>query len=598
MRQEQARAADPAVTANTLQMAIAQHQAGKLSQARVLYQQVLQREPEQADALHLLGLIEHQRGNRERGLGLIRQAVAVRPNDAVMHFNLANMLQDEGLLDEAIASFEQSLALQPGDAACLIGLGTALRGAGQLVEAAARYRQALVLQPDCAEAHYNLGNVLLSQNQLAQAADSFRQALRLQPGNDGAYSNLLFTLQNLPDLSPEALFAEHLGYAERFEAPLKPSWRAHNNAADPERRLRVGYVSGDLRQHPVAHFIEPILAHHDKAVVEVFAYYNHDRHDAVTDRLAAYVDHWLDCRTLDDDALSERIRRDGIDILVDLSGHTALHRLLVFARKPAPVQVTWFGYIGTTGLSAMDYRLTNAYMDPPGLTERYHTETLVRLPGSGIAYSPDPACPEVNELPALHSGGLVLGSLNTLSKINPAVIKLWARVLQALPQASLMLGNVANAEAAQRLTASFAAEGIAASRLQLHPTLPLTDFLALHHHIDLGLDPFPYNGGTTSLHALWMGVPVVTLAGQHSVARWGVAALSRVGLQDFICHSEDDYLQCVVRTVQDLPALNRIRQSLRGRMQAAESDPLAVTRHLEAAYRTMWRTWCERANQG
>lgn len=530
MRQEPTHAVNPTVTANTLQAAIAQHQSGKLSQAKAMYQQILQREPKQADALHLLGLIEHQRGNHERGLSLIHQAVEARPQDASMHFNLANMLQDLGKLDDAIASFQRSLALQPDDVATLIGLGTALRDMGRLDEADVCYRQALARQPDCAEAHYNLGNVLLSQNQLAQAVASFREALRLQPGNDGAYSNLLFTLLNLPGFPPDALFAEHLGYAERFESPLKPLWQKHGNVPDPARRLKIGYVSGDLRQHPVAHFIEPILAHHDKTVVEVFAYYNHDHLDAVTDRLAAYFDHWLDCRAIDDDALAARIRRDGIDVLVDLSGHTALHRLLVFARKPAPVQVTWFGYIGTTGLSAMDYRLTNAFMDPPGLTERYHSETLVCLPGSGIAYSPDPACPEVNELPALRSGALVLGSLNTLSKINPAVIRLWARVLKALPQASLMLGNVSNTEAAQRLTDSFAAEGIEASRLQLQPTLSLTDFLALHQRIDLGLDPFPYNGGTTTLHALWMGVPVVTLAGQHSVARWGVAALSRVNL--------------------------------------------------------------------
>lgn len=598
LHQQPAPAADSTTGERLLREAIALHQSGQWQRAQAHYQQILQADPDHPDALHLLGLIEHQQGRSDSALDRLARALQRRPADALFHFNLANMQQDLGRLDAAIASFEQVLRLQPGNVDALIGLGSALRGASRHDEALACYRRAIAIQPGHAQAHYNLGNALLSLNQHEQAVASFRAALRLQPGFDPAFSNLLFTLQNVPGVSQESLFAEHCEYAKRYEAPLKALWPRHGNTPEPQRRLKVGYVSGDLRQHPVAHFIAPILANHDKTCVDVFAYYNHPRHDMVTERLRACVDHWCDCHAMDDDTLAKRIRGDGIDILVDLSGHTALHRLLVFARKPAPVQVTWFGYIGTTGLSAMDYRLTNAYMDPPGLTERYHTEALVRLPGSGIAYTAAPACPPVNTLPAMSGAGVVLGSLNTLSKINPAVVKLWSRVLQALPQARLMLGNVTNETLAQRMTALFAAQGIGPERLLLQPKLPLTDYLALHHRIDLGLDPFPYNGGTTSLHALWMGVPMVTLAGQHSVARWGVAALSRVGLQDFICQSEDDYVQCVVRTVHDLPALNRIRQTLRARMSAAETAPATVTRQLEGAYRDMWRVWCARANQG
>ena len=575
-----------------LQQAIEHHQSGRLPHAEGLYRKILQADPRHPDALHLLGLIEHQQGSSETAIAHIRQAIGIRPGDAMFRFNLANVQQDIGRLDEAIASFRQALSLQPDDVAVYIGLGTALRGQNRLDEAIACYRQALVRQPDCAEIHYNLANVLLAQNQLEPAVASYREALRLQPYNDRAYSNLLFTLQNLPTGIPAEVFREHQAYAERFEAPLKPNWKPHGNSRESERRLKVGYVSGDFRQHAVAYFIEPILAHHDKSRVEVHAYYNHARHDPLTERIMAYTDRWLDCHGLNDEQLAARIRADGIDILVDLSGHTALHRLLVFARKPAPVQVTWFGYIGSTGLTAMDYRLTNAFMDPPGLTERYHSETLIRLPGSGIAYRPEANSPEVNELPALRTGELVLGSLNTLSKVNLSVIRLWARILNALPRARLMLGNVANAETAQWLTDMFGAAGIARERLILKPNLPMADFLALHQQIDLGLDPFPYNGGTTTLHALWMGVPVVTLAGHHSVARWGVAALSRVGLSEFICSSEDDYVQCAVRAAQDLPAVNRVRQSLRKRMMVADCDPVTITQTLETAYRDMWRTWC------
>jgi len=542
----------------TLQMAIGQHQAGRLVTAKALYQQILQADPKQPDALHLLGLIEHQQGQSTHAIALIQKAMQARPNDATFHFNLGNLHQDLGHLDPAIACFEQALLRQPDFFDALLGLGTVLRVKGLTDEAIASYRQVLAIQPN-----YAIG-----------------------------YNNLLFVLQSSPSCPPAEIFAEHLRFAERFEAPLKPLWQPHTNPREPDRRLKVGYVSGDFRQHPVAYFIEPILASHDKAAVEVYGYCNNTVHDRYTERIASHTDHWLVCRGMSDEQLTQRIRLDGIDILVDLSGHTALNRLLVFARKPAPVQATWIGYQGSTGLSAIDYRITDAFMDPPGITERYHSETLVRLPNGGSAYQPEPDSPPVNALPALSSGELVLASLNTLSKINPAVIALWARILSALPQARLMLGNVTDAEIAQRLTSQFAQNGIAPERLILHPQMPTADYLALHQRIDLGLDPFPYNGGTTTMHSLWMGVPVITLAGQQAIARFGVSLMSRVDLPEFICQTEDEYVQCAIRFANDLPALNAVRQSLRARMSAPEWAPANITRHLEAAYRELWRKWC------
>jgi len=613
--------------AQTLREAIALHQRGQLSQARKKYQQILAGDAQQPDALHLLGLIEHQEGNSQLGLRYIDEAVEKRPNDVDMRFNRANLLQDLQQTDQAIEGFRQVLTLSPEHLSAHLGLGTALRAQHRFDDAAVAYQNALVQVPDSADLHYNLANVWLNLQRPVCAVDSYQHALRLRPGdgatlynlgnalmelnrgvealdcyrqalatlgnNEEAFSTLLFRIQLVPDCPPDELYQLALSYASRFEAPLKARWKPHRNKRDPDRRLRVGYVSGDFRQHPVAHFIEPILACHDPQQIEVFGYANSAQTDTLTERIRAQCRHWLPVHALDDDTLAQRIRSDRIDILVDLSGHTALHRLLVFARKPAPVQVTWFGYIGTTGLSAMDYRLTNTYMDPPSLTERYYTETLVRLPTSDIAYQPAQNCPPVNPLPALSGQPLMLGSLNTLSKINPQVIALWSRVLHALPQARLMLGNVPNDEAAQRLKEQFQNHGIDPERLELQPRVDITDYLALHQRIDLGLDPFPYNGGTTTLHALWMGVPVVTLAGSHSVARWGVAALNRVGLPQFIAATQDEYVQCVQRHAADLNALNAIRQDLRARMQAAECTAQTITAHLEAAYREMWRKWCE-----
>ncbi|MDD5029504.1 MAG: tetratricopeptide repeat protein, partial [Rhodoferax sp.] len=385
--------------ATLLQQAIGLHQAGQLSQARALYQQILTLDSKQPDALHLLGLIEHQQGKSQAGLQHIQQAIEQRPADATFHFNLANMQQDLGQFDAAITSFELVLKLQPDNADACVGLGTALKAHRHLDDAIASYKRGVAIQPDCVDAHYNLGNAFMAQNQFESSLASFRNVLRLQPDHSDASGNLLFTLQHLVTISPDEVFSAHLSYAERFEAPLKPFWQPHLNNRDPGRRLKVGYVSGDFRRHAVAYFIEPILVSHDKAVVELYGYANHALRDAYTERIAAHMDHWLVCNTLSDDQLAQRIRADGIDILVDLSGHTALHRLLVFARKPAPVQATYVGYPDTTGLSSMDYRISDPWLDPPDLTERYHSEKLVRIPG-GMAFRPDADAPDVNALPA------------------------------------------------------------------------------------------------------------------------------------------------------------------------------------------------------
>lgn len=617
---------DTAFIPGALQTAIQHHQSGRLPQAQLIYQQILQAEPNHADALHLLGLVYHHQGNSAAAVELIQSAISARPTEAMYYFNLGNMQQDMGQLDQAIACYRQALLRQPGSVDTLIGLGTALRAQKRLDEAIACYRQALSIQPDCADVHYNLANALQDQGQLDEAISSYRKALLIKPdfagvysnlanalraqgkldeaienfrqalfinpdNNAEAYSNLLFTMQYLSTCSPAEVFSEHQRYAELFETPLKPCWQPQPNSRDPERRLKVAYVSGDFCSHAVAYFIEPILASHDKSRVEIYGYYNHAQHDDHTDRIVGYMDHWLVCNNMSDEQLAERIRADGIDILVDLSGHTALNRLPVFARKPAPVQASWIGYPGSTGLTAMDYRITDPWQDPPGLTECYHSETVIRLPG-GMAFQPEPDSPAVNALPALTSGELIFASLNNLSKVNQAVVNLWGRILSALPQARLMLGNVTDSGVEQRLIGMFSQAGIGAERLILQPRVTMAGYLALHQQIDVALDPFPYNGGTTTMHSLWMGVPVITLAGDHPVSRLSAAHMSRVGLSEFISHSEEEYLQCALRAAQDLPALNRVRQSLRERMNGPECDPANITRHLEAAYRDMWRKWC------
>lgn len=602
------------------------YQIGMHDVAAVFFDQVIEVKPHDADVHNNLGVALMAQGQLAEATTSFQKAISLQPKHPNAHYNLGNAFKDQGKLTEAITHYQKAISITPDHAELYNNLGNALHAQGKQTEAVARYRQALRINPSLAEVHYNMGdalrelghldeaiafgrqallikpdyamaythlaNTLQAQGRLEEAIACYWQALAIKPDSANTYSNLLYTMQYMSTVTPAEVFSEHQRYAERYETPLKAHWQPHTNSSDPERRLRIGYVSADFRDHAVAFFIEPILVSHDKSQVEVYCYYNHTKHDGHTERIAAYADHWLACASMSDAQLAERIRADGIDILVDLSGHTGHNRLLVFARKPAPVQVTWIGYPGSTGLTAMDYRITNEGVDPPGLTERYHSESLIRMPDTSVAYRPEPDCPPVNPLPALTSDAFIFASMNNLIKINQSVIKLWASILDAIPHARLMLGNVTDRGVQQQMIEQFRKAGVAADRLILQPRMSLSDYLALHHKIDLALDPFPYNGGTTTMHSLWMGVPVITMAGEHMASRCAVPLLSRVGLSEFITHNEEEYLQCATQMAQNLPSLNRIRQSIRDRMSESSCEPGTVTRHLEAAYREAWRKWC------
>jgi protein O-GlcNAc transferase len=351
-------------------------------------------------------------------------------------------------------------------------------------------------------------------------------------------------------------------------------------------------VSGDFREHAVAHYFGPVVENHDKACVEVFCYSNHPRVDAVTRRLMAHADHWRSLVGLSDDDAAAIVQRDAIDVLVDLSGHTGYNRLLVFARKPAPVQVTWMGLPCTTGLAAMDYRLTNSGLDPEGVTDPYGTETLVRL-SAPACYAP-PDLPPLRELPALANGFVTFASFNDISKVSPVTYRAWAAILSRLPSARLVL--VCDAQSSAHARETLIANGVEAARLTFFDKLPFADYLALHGSVDLALDTFPYNGSTTTRMALWMGVPVVTLPGATPISRAGYALQAGAGLHAFIAKDEDDYVETALRWSTDLSALAEVRRTMRSRLRAAPmTDAKLGTRDVEAAYRRMWQTWCTNA---
>src|SRR5215831_3321896 len=553
-------AVGPKDAAELLAAGLKHHQAARLAQAEVCYRRVLATEPEHPDALHLLGLLAQQVGRYDQAVELIGRALK-RNGHPVYFSNLGVVLNDQGKLEEAIAA----------------------------------YRQAISIKPDFAEAYSNLGNSLNDQGKVDEAIAAYRQAISIRPDFPEAHSNLLFCLNDDDKLTNNDLFAAHREWDERYgrQAP-RPT--AHVNEREAGRRLRIGYVSPDFRSHSVAYFVEPLLKNHDRQTVEVFCYADVMQPDAVTAHLQGLSDHWLVTTGLSEDQLAERIRTDGIDILVDLAGHTAKNRLRVFARKPAPVQVTWLGYSNTTGLEAIDYRLVDAVTDPVGEADVWASETLVRLEGGFLCYGGLRDGPEPTPPPCLKTGTVTFGSFNNPAKISTVTFDAWAKLLSWLPQARLILKGISFADAATRalFLASLGERGVAADRIELVTWLPgATEHLALYHRVDIALDPFPFNGTTTTCEALWMGVPVITLRGHRHAGRVGASLLTQIGLTDLIANSIEEYVDIAVALAGNSGRLDDLRRALRPRMAASTMcDEGAFACKMEAAFRSMWQHWC------
>jgi protein O-GlcNAc transferase len=571
---------------------------GRHKEAMTWYERGIKINPKMAELHNNLGNSLKDLGRVQQAEASFRRALELKPDMAAAHSNLGGVLQDQGKFEAARAAYRKALAIEPSFVAAHSNLGNVVRELGRLQEAEEEFRRALALRPDSPETLNNLGTVLKDTGRQAEAQAALREALALRPSFVVAHHNLLMTMQYDPATSPAALLAEHRAFDQRFAAPLAPKLIDHRNNRDPERRLRIGYVSGDFGAHPVGYFLTPVLPAHDRSQVEVFGYSDRLNEDKTTWLLQAACDQWRRIVELDDAALAERIRADGIDILVDLSGHTAENRLLVFARKPAPVQVTWAGYVGTTGLSAMDYLISDERETPPGC-ETECVETVIRLPDGYVCYAPPPYAPDVNRLPASEPGHVTFGCFNNLAKINRSVIALWARILQRLPEAQLIMKThqLDDGGTRQRFAEQFAGHGVDPKRVSLLGRSKHYALLQEYNRIDIALDPFPYSGGLTTLESLWMGVPVVTKQGDRFAARHTSSHLAAVGLSELIAPDPDGYLKIACELAEDLPRLGALRQGLRARMAASPlCDGPRFTRDLEAAYRTMWRRWC--ANRG
>lgn len=607
------------------------HDQGKLDESIAAYQRAIGLKPDYADAYNNLGNVWKERGRFDEAVAALSKAVELKPffpeaysnlGDALAcrgnlaeafaacskavqqqpnlpeaHYNLARVLRNQQKADDAATACSWAVQLKPDYAQAVNLLGAILMEQDKFDQAAAAFSKAIELKPQSPDAHNNMGNIWREQGQIDQALACHDRAMALNPQDPVYHSNRLYTLHFHPACDPAAIAAEHRTWNSRHAEPLKKFVQHHCNTSDPDRRLKIGYVSPDLWAHPVGRFLLPLLENHDRAMFEVSCYADGHVADEMTRRLRRHCDGWCSIAGLTDEQVADRVRGDRIDILVDLAGHTSKNRLLVFARKPGPVQVTWLGYPDTTGMTAMDYRITDSHADPPGMTEQFHTEHLERLPDSFLCYRPAEEPIAVAPPPSLARGHVTFGSFNTGAKINPLVVGLWARILQCLGYARLMIKYhaLSSSGARQHLLSLFAAHGIDSNRLDMRNTMmsPL-EHMRMYEHVDIALDTFPYHGTTTTCEALWMGVPVISLAGQTHVSRVGVSILSSAGLGELLAKNAEEYVGLAVKLAADPRRLSELRAGLRDRMRSSVlMDAPRFARNIEAAFRKMWSNWLQ-----
>jgi protein O-GlcNAc transferase len=623
----QALEAEPNDAEALCNLAAALHGQGKLTEAEAACREALRRRPNLAEAHVNLGNVARETGSPDEAEASYRKALEIQPHLSRAWRNLAELLHQRGRDAEAVQAFGQILRLTPRDAETRVrlaevllalnrvaeavalcqeavqmkldqadahnGLGNAWAALGRLDKAEKCYREAARLRPDWSVPLYNRGVALQGQGRHAEARTSFEAALQRNPSDHVAHSTYVGSLLFDSVVDSERLLAESRRWAERH-AIARPAPTEHPNAKDPSRRLRIGYVSPDLRAHAVAFFLAPVLTHHDADAVDVVCYADVAAPDQTTATLRGLASCWRLTWGLADDELASLIRQDGIDVLVDLCGHLANNRLRVFARKPAPVQISWLGYPATTGVPAIDYRLTDTVCDPPGEPSGY-TEELFRLPGPFCCYGAPMHVPQQTAIPSQKAGTLVFGSLHKLDKFNDGVVDVWSQVLGAVPDSRLLLcRNTLHGATADYWREQFNHRGLSADRVELRHVAPVgLQHLRVYDEIDVALDAFPWSGHTTACEALWMGVPVVTLRGRLCAGRMVASVLEAVGLNDLVAETPEEYVRIAAQLAQDAARRKDLRETLRLRMlRSPLCDRPGFTRALEDAYRGMWRTWC------
>ena len=573
-------------------LGVIKRQQNKIGEAIAALENLLQIQPKNFAALSNLGVLCIQRQQPQKAIEYFTQAIEINPNYVQAYGNLGQLYQDTNQPVKAIDYLQKAIELDPNFVTAHYNLGNVYRHLEELSKAIASYQRAIELQPNHSKACNNLGNIYLKLGELDLAYQCYQKSKSSNTQeNITREDNLLLAMHYSSTFSPQEIYRQHEVWGNKYESQLSKD-RIDRNI-DPQRQLKIGYVSGDFKTHSVSYFLEPLLANRDRTGFSVTCYANNKYSDRVTDRLRSLVDSWQDIAHLDDAAVAELIRADGIDILVDLAGHTLGNRLLVFAYKPAPLQVTYLGYPNTTGLSSIDYCLSDRLADIEG---EMATESILRLPGCFLCYQPSADAPDVNALPCQTNDYITFGSFNNLAKVSTETILLWGLILHQVPNSRILIKAkyLNNSLASDRLYRLFDRVGIDRDRLDLRGWSENTqEHLQLYNEVDLALDTYPYHGTTTTCEAMWMGVPVITLAGKSHVSRVGVSLLSAMGLEELIAGSQTEYISKAVSLANDRSKLVHLRQNLRFQMtNSSLTDGKAIARNIEIAYRQMWLKYC------
>ena len=600
---------------------------GDLDGAAAAYREAIRLQPDHVDAHDNLGNILQAQGRRNEAIAAYREALRLKPDFAEAHYNLGNAMRDAGELKQGMVEYQTAIKLAPAYADAWNNLGGVLETAGRFDEAVAAYREALRLKPNeprflnnlgsaflekdlpdeairlfkealradprAAAAYNNLGNAHKDEGQIEQALESYRQAVALAPEAAEMHSNVVYSLLFHPASDSAVILEAALQWNRQHAFRSAEGAILHENDSVSERKLRIGYVSPDFREHVVGCNILPLLREHDRERFEVFCYSNVACPDAVTSQITSFVS-WRNIVGMSDADAAARIRADRIDLLVDLTLHMARNRLPLFTRKPAPVQATYLGYCGTTGVEAIDYRLSDPYLDPPESDVGCYSERTIRLPDSYWCYEPIGPTPPPSPVPCITAGHVTFGCLNNYAKVSPPALDLWLELLRAVPGSRLLL-HAPPGSCRCAVHERAALLGISADRIEFAGIQSWTSYLETLQRIDVALDPFPYGGGITTCDALWMGVPVITLRGQTAVGRGGLSILSNLGLSEWVAETPARYAELAQALANDSPALTRFRSTLRDRMSDSPlRDFQGHARAIEAAYRQMWQAWCAR----
>ena len=572
--------------------------AGRNVDAEQCYRRALELQRGHLGALNNLALICFSQARFGEAEGLYREILVNRTDHVEAHINLGNLLAESGRADEALYHFRRATELRPDSAIARERLGSMLRNFGRVVEALEQIERSLEIDPRSAVAWNNLGACHFVRGEHAEADHAFAESLALDENQDAAWNNRLF-LSNLVTLERDETFRRHLAYGAWLRRRCGPAALDHSrHAAEATRRLRIGFVSGDLRHHSVAYFVRGFLGALDRSQCETWAYSTSRKTDELTAELRPLFQNWRDIFDMDDAAAVRLMNDDRIDILIDLAGHTSDNRLAIFGRRAAPVQVSWIGYPATTGVDSIDYRITDALADPTDEDQLYFTERLWRMPGPFLCFSPPVVAPQVEPPAETRAGPVTFGSFNARVKLGAECLDLWVRVLNELPEARLLIksiNGVEEVEAKEQLVADFVRRGVAAERVEVLSSIPSTaEHLKQYQRVDIALDAFPYHGTTTTCEALWMGVPVVTLGGDRHASRVGCSLLTHAGLPELIAHSTDEFVAIACALARSPQRLATYRSVLRQQMSGSVLlDAESMARRFEAAMRGMWLRYCE-----